>query len=327
VGLKVYIPGATDEVFEQSLRDAVDPGIEIVSGEERPDPADYDVLVTGRPSEEDLEASVNLKMLIVPWSGISKKTCEMALSRPRIAVHNIHHSAPAVTEMAIGLLLAAARGIVPADRSLRRGDWRRRYQTDTGVRLAGRTALVLGYGAIGRRVVRVLEAMDMDVTALRRRHVRDRDAERTHEVRRLDALEELLPSADVLMICLPSTDDTRGLLDARLLALLPEGALLVNIARGNIVDEEALYEALRSGRLGGAGLDVWYRYPPTEDERSSTLPSRFPFQVLENVVLSPHRAGHGLGTEELRGRHVAEVVNALKRGEEPPGRVNVERGY
>jgi len=314
VTLRVYMPGTSGETFEAALRSAVAPDIEVVFGGTRPDPADYQVLVAGRPREEDLDASEALRTVVIPWAGLPPVTRDLLRARPHLALHNLHHNAPATAEMAVGLLLAAARGILPADRALRAGDWRRRYDTDQGLRLVGRTAVVLGYGEIGRRIARTLEALEMQVHGLRRGDG-------------VDGLDARLPEADVLVVSVPSTDETRGLLDARRLALLPEGALVVNVARGDVIDEDALYEALETGHLGGAGLDVWYRYPASEEERASTLPATRPFHELENVVLSPHRAGHGRGTETARARDLARLLEAAARGDTIPHRVDVARGY
>ena len=174
--------------------------------------------------------------------------------------------------------------------------------------------MVLGYGEIGRRVGRALEAFEMKVHGLRRGDGASR-------------LDELLPEADVLVVSVPSTDETRGLIDARRLALLPQGAIVVNVARGDVIEEDALYDALASGRLGGAGLDVWYRYPESEEARASTLPGSRPFHELENVVLSPHRAGHGRGTEAARAAALAHLLDAAARGDGIVHRVDLDRGY
>ena len=142
-------------------------------------------------------------------------------------------------------------------------------------------------------------------------------------------LPSLLPGADVLVICLPLTDETRGLIGGSELALMPERAILVNVGRGPIVDESALYHALRDGTLHAAGLDVWYNYPSDEPGRTSTSPSEYPFHELDNVVMSPHRAGapHTPETESLRMRVLAELLNAAARGEPIPNRVDLDLGY
>jgi phosphoglycerate dehydrogenase-like enzyme len=323
--LRVWIPRKRSAAFDAELEAALDPTVELAVGEARPDPAAYEVLVSGRPSAEDLDASPDLRMLVIPWAGLPTSTAGLLRARRRLAVHNLHHNAPATAEMAVGLLLAAARKIVPADRALRRGDWRIRYDTDGGLRLVGRRALVLGYGAIGRRVARTLLAFDVDVTAVRRKPSSGGEA----GVRLVgpDALDARLPTAEVLVVCLPSTEATRRLLDAKRIGMLPRNSLLVNVARGDIVDEDALFEALQTGRLAGAGLDVWWKYPESDEARSDTLPSTRPFHELDNVVLSPHRAGHGEGTERARAAALAHALNAAAAGREVPHRVDLDLGY
>jgi phosphoglycerate dehydrogenase-like enzyme len=103
--------------------------------------------------------------------------------------------------------------------------------------------------------------------------------------------------------------------------------VLVNIGRGRIVAEEALYAALRSGQLHAAGLDVWYSYPPDEAARAHHRPSAHPFHELDNVVMSPHRGGAADETARLRMGALAELLNAAARGEPVPNRVDPEAGY
>ena len=141
------------------------------------------------------------------------------------------------------------------------------------------------------------------------------------------ALHDLLPQTDALLLTLPLTAETRGLIGAPELKLLPQGAILVNVGRGPLVDQEALYHALESGKLHGAGLDVWYNYPHDEESRCDTPPADFPFDQLDNVVMSPHRAGSTQETERLRLIHLAESLNAAARGEPIPNPVDLEAGY
>ena len=144
-----------------------------------------------------------------------------------------------------------------------------------------------------------------------------------------EALTDLLPQADVLMITLPLTACTEGMIGKAELALLPPRSVLVNVGRGQIVDEEALYRALRDGTVHAAGLDVWYTYPSDEASRLNTPPAAHPFHELDNVVMSPHRAGGGGSqrVEELRMAHLARLLNAAAAGVEIPDRVDVDAGY
>jgi phosphoglycerate dehydrogenase-like enzyme len=321
----VWMPHVPGGAFRDVLEARLACAVRLHAGD-RPPVEGYDVLVAGRPEEDALDASDRLGVVVVPWAGIPPATRERLQARPHLALHNLHHNGTVTGEMAVALLLAAARRIVPLDRALREGDWRPRYrEEDRGLLLAGRRLLVLGYGAIGRHVARAGLGLGMHVTAVRRRPQRGGDAD--VEVHGPDALDDLLATTDALVVCVPSTAATRGLLDADRLARLPRHAVVVNVARGDVIDEEALYRALAEDRLGGAGLDVWYRYPADEAARASTPPSRFPFGDLDTVVLSPHRAGLTDDTERLRAEHLADLLAAVARGGEVPGRVDLEAGY
>jgi len=144
-----------------------------------------------------------------------------------------------------------------------------------------------------------------------------------------EALLGLLPNAHALILCVPHTPHTNGLIGEKELALLPPDTLLVNVARGAIVQEGALYRALKARRLFAAGLDVWYRYP-TEAERElgvAAAPSSFPFQDLDNVVMSPHRAGWSEETEIARFVHLAALLNAAALGQPMPHCIDTHAGY
>lgn len=330
--LKVHILDLFDTPHKEhlaGLQGLLDAGIEISAGPTLPAGADFDVLVTGRPSRAHLAAIPNLRMLIIPFAGVPDATRDVLAGFPHVAVHNLHHNTVQTAEMALALLLAAARLIVPSDQALRRGDWTLRHNPLAVTILHGRTVLILGYGAIGQRVAQVCQALEMRVLAVRRQPAAQDQQVGDVAVFGPDALPNLLPQADVLMVTLPLTEETSGLIGAAELASLPPGALLVNVGRGPVVDEAALYQALRSGRLGAAGLDVWYVYPESEAARSYTLPSTYPLHELDNVVLSPH-CGGGLGTpytERERLRHLALLLNAAARGEAVPNRVDLASGY
>ncbi|HSQ17607.1 MAG TPA: NAD(P)-dependent oxidoreductase [Anaerolineales bacterium] len=324
--LSVHLLNPPDPAALALLQSRCDPGIQLTSGEPSA-PAAYEVLVTGRPRLEHLTASPNLRMLVIPYAGLPAATRDLLQDFPNLAVHNLHHNATLTAEMAITLLLVAAKFIVPGDRALRQNDWRPRYQPSQALCLDGKTALILGFGQVGQRIGRACHALGMQVLALRRRPDQPTPVEYPVQIFDPAMLYQFLPHAHALMIALPATSETEGLLGARELALLPPGAVLVNVGRGAIVDQSALYTALASGQLGAAGLDVWYRYPRSQAEWENTPPADFPFQSLDNVVLSPHRAGASSETESLRMTHLADLLNAAARGDPIPNRVNVQSGY
>ncbi|HEY71487.1 MAG TPA: hydroxyacid dehydrogenase [Anaerolineae bacterium] len=324
--LSVYYPdpppGAPLRFFQRSLHESVAIGFD----SDLPSPANYHILVAGRPTREQIEASSRLHTLIIPWAGLPLVTRDLMREHPQIAVHNLHHNAPETAEMALALLLAAAKRIVPMDQRLRKGDWSLRYQPDHTQLLEGRTALTLGYGEIGRRVARMCLGLGMRVMAIRRQAGGEENLAQV-SVHGPDDLHNLLPEADALIVCLPLTEATEGWIGKAELELLPGEALLVNVGRGVIVEEQALYEALKSGALGAAGLDVWYQYPADEAARRQTMPSTFAFHELENVVLSPHRAGSSTASQLRRMGALAALLNAAAEGQSLPNRVDITIGY
>jgi len=294
-------------------------------------PSATEILVAGLPTREDLLASERLRMLIVPWASIPKSTRLLLEEFRELAVHNLHHNAASTAELAIALLLATAKQIVPVDRALRERDWRACLDPTTNRLLDGLTAVVLGFGAVGGRVSRACAGLGMRVIAVRRNTVSPRETPEGIELRSTAAVRESLPAADVLIITLPLTHETHGMIGTVELKLLPPRAMLVNVARAEIVDEEALFEALRAGRLAGAGLDVWYQEPTrAELERGDRIAvSRFAFHELQNLVMSPHRGG-ALGDERNERRRfdeLARLLNAAARGEPAPNRVDRDLWY
>lgn len=193
-----------------SFRAALPANVHLTLGPESQPDARCQILIMGGPTEANFAACPHLRAVIVPWAGVPEKTLALLSRYPHIALHNLHHNAAPTAENALALLLAAAKFIVPFDRALRSGDWTPRYVPTPALILEGKTALVLGYGEIGRRVGRYCHALGMRVLALRRSGL---PADDFAEVHTLESLPHLLPQADALIITLPLTAVTRGLLD------------------------------------------------------------------------------------------------------------------
>lgn len=200
-----------------------------------------------------------------------------------------------IAEYALALMLLFAKDLHGTLAHQREGRWLYR-EAET---LAGRRLLIAGVGAVGREVARLAAAAGMEVTGVgRRARGSDPDFGVVHAV---DELDDLLGTADYLVLTLPLTDATRGLIDADRLARLPPGARLINVGRGAVVDEAALLDALRSGHVAAAGLDVFADEP---------LPGDHPFWTMPQVVVSPHMAGDVAGWRE---RAVDGFVENLRR--------------
>jgi phosphoglycerate dehydrogenase-like enzyme len=290
-----------------------------------PDDAEHEadwaeILVGARPSERLLDGD-RLRHVIVPFAGIDGALRERMIERPHLSLHNSHANADFVAQHALALLLACSNRIAHYDRTMRRGDWGDRLRPGAGnVTLAGKRCLLVGYGAIGQALRPMLEGLGMEVTVVRRGAPAAGDPPTVGS----DRLHEALSDSDAVIVSLPATEETEGMLGAEALAALPRHALLVNVGRGSVIDPEALYRALRDGALAGAGLDVWWRYP--ERDRLSTTFQPFPFHTLPTVVASPHRANHVDDWHRLSFLDVVRTVDALARGD-ARNRVEPERGY
>jgi phosphoglycerate dehydrogenase-like enzyme len=286
------------------------------------------VLIEGRPPEELLAGNPNLKAVVIPFAGLPPVTRERCLPYPNLSVYNLHHNAIITAEMAITLMLSAARFVVRYDRGIRNHDWSLRYQEERpSLLLCGKKVVLLGYGAIGKHVAKICLALGMQVEAIKR--FVNYEGEESDGVRCYSAaqLVQRLVDAAVLMVVCPLTDETRGLIGEKQLQTMPAGGVLVNVGRAEIVAQEALYRALSNGHLAAAGLDVWYNYPETKADRVNTKPADFPFWEMDQVILSPHRGGHTQETELLRMQHLAVLLNKLAERPYPVQPVNLTLGY
>ena len=177
--------------------------------------------------------------------------------------------------------------------------------------ILGQTVGIVGLGRVGREVARRAAAFGCRILAVNRTpHPAGSGVERVYSLAELDAM---LPACDFVVLCTALGPETEGLIDARRLALMKPSAFLVNIARGQIVNEDAVYAALRDRRIGGAALDVWWQYPDVaEPERR---PSRYPFHELPNVIMTPHCSGWTEGMVARRWAEVADNIARFVRGE------------
>lgn len=223
-------------------------------------------------------------------------------------------NAVAAAEFTIGLMLTAMRRIATTDGELKSGTWRGDYYTyeNSGLELDGATVGLIGYGAIGRIVARVLRAFGATVLAY---DPYADPASITSDGVELTALEDLLRRSSVVSLHARLTPETKHLLNADNLALLPQGAVLVNGARGGLLDYAPLPNLLRSGRLGALALDVYDIEPP---------PSDWPLLDAPNVVMTPHLAGATRQTAQRAAAIVGDDVARFLRGERPLHLANPE---
>jgi phosphoglycerate dehydrogenase-like enzyme len=319
--LKVHLLNDYGELFKSNLEKKVNFDLQLTVGKKLPKPAEYKILIAGVPEEEHITASKKLTTLIIPWAGLPKPTAELMKDYNNIAIHNTHYNASTTAEMAVSLMTTAMKRLIPIDNDFRKNDWSRRYSDESILILEGKNVLVLGYGAIGKRVAEICKSFEMNVNIVKRKkNIKEAN------IFCVDELESLLPHSNVLMMCLPLTKETKGVIGQKELKLLPDNSTIVNVSRGDIIDEKALFDELKSGRLR-AGIDVWYSYPKKEEQRSNCPPSQYPFHELDNVVMTPHLAGHSEVDELTLADALAELLNLANEGKTLPNRIDLELGY
>jgi D-3-phosphoglycerate dehydrogenase len=292
------------------IADSLDPaGLALLAGsgaevvelreEERPRLAEivagFDALVVRSATKvtaDLLRAAKGLKVVGRAGIGVDNVDVEAATELGILVVNAPTANLLSATEHTFALLLAVARRIPEADASTKAGGWNRKL---TGVELQGKTLGIIGFGRIGQRVARRARGFEMTVVA--HDPYLDPAAARRLEAELLP-LDELLRRSHAVTIHTPLTEQTRNLLDAERLALLPRGALVINCGRGGVIDEEALLAALEAGAVGGAGIDVFAEEPPS-DRRLARHP---------RVVATPHLGAQTREAQERISTETAEMV-------------------
>ncbi len=277
---------------------------------------DVDVLVSMGFTRAMAEAAPKLRLVQVPGAGLDR--IERAAFRPGLHLANAYGHDAGIAEYIMGAMIALSRDFARLDARMREGVWDSQWAIGTEApplwpELAGKTLGILGFGHIGEALAKRARAFDMRVCAIRTR-AQQHPPDGVDFIGGPERLDEVLRSADYLAITLSLSDATRNMLDARKLALMKPAAMLINVARAEIVEEAALYEALKSGRLAGAALDVWYRYPQAP---GPAAPASKEFQALSNVIMTPHISGWTEGMIEARTRLIVENIERVARGAVP----------
>lgn len=271
-------------------------------------------VMVGGPWGEVSLTGTGLEALQIPFAGYD--WLDRKLLPPDCRVHNtFEHEIPIAEYVLLGLLEWEI-GLHRIDADFRAGSWR--YCMPPGGpfhgEIHGKTLGFIGYGHIAQTIAHRAAAFGLRLIACAQRpRSTPAPLEWLGTVR--DDLDRLLAECDYLVVACPLGEATRGLIDRATLARMKPTSVLVNVARGPVVDEAALYEALRERRIAGALIDVWYRYPFEPGHDESVRPSRHPFHELDNVLMTPHCSGWTLGTLDRRWRFVAANLDRYARGE------------
>lgn len=276
--------------------------------------ADVDAVLVRSATKIDAEAlaaASRLKVVARAGVGLDNVDVKAATQAGVMVVNAPTSNIVSAAELAVALLLAAARRVAAADKSLKGGEWKRSKYT--GVELYEKTVGIVGLGRIGVLVAQRLSAFGMNVIAYDPYVQAGRAAQMGV---RLASLDELLSVSDFISVHLPKTPETIGLIGDEQLHKVKQGVIVVNAARGGIVDEHALYLALKDGRVGAAGIDVFAAEPCTDS----------PLFEFENVVATPHLGASTDEAQEKAGIAVARSVRLALAGELVPDAVNVQGG-
>lgn len=275
-----------------------------------------DVLISMCFTKAMADAGARLKLIQVPGAGLDR--IDRGALRPGTRLANAYGHEVGIAEYIIGAMIALQRSFSRIDAKLRRGHWESQWAVAVAPpapwpELAGKTLGILGFGHIGQALAPRARAFEMQVCAIRAKAGSETPGALAF-IGGPEQLDDVLGRADYVVITLPLSRETHGLLDARRLRLMKSTAYLINVARAEIIDEAALYRALATGGLAGAALDVWYRYPT---EPKITLPATQPFHELANVIMTPHISGWTEGMLAARAKLIATNIERTSRGEPP----------
>ena len=271
---------------------------------------DTDALVSRRFTAGMAQGANRLRLIMTPGAGTNE--IDFNAVPPGAVVCNVYGHEVAIAEYVFMTMLALNRDLLNMDRRFRQRDWSDRANGPQR-EMRGATLGIVGLGRIGSEIARRASVFGMRVVAATRTPdpVRKDELGLAH-LGGMNDLHDVLADADFVVVAVPLQQDTIGLLGQAELRAMKPSAYLVNVARGPVIDEDALYDALREREIAGAALDVWYRYP---DDKVSGPPATRPFDELDNVIMTPHIAGWTFGTFRHRWDAINDNLRRLATGE------------
>jgi len=312
--IKILWLGIFSEQVRQMMRDLAPENAELLFVTSKTDKeehlrllaqADYVAPNGITMTEEYIRAAKNLKLIQLWGAGVDKYDQKL-LKECNIALQNgVGLNAAAVAEMTVLHILAVNRHLPYVDREVRKGHWLKSEMRDKCNSVYGKTVGLVGMGNIGRRVSKMLHGLDVAKILYYDLFRLPAEQEKELNVNYCE-LDELIRCCDILSLHAPLTEQTRNMISRERIAMMKPDAILINTARGGLVDEEALAEALKTGKLRGAGLDTFAVEPPSADN---------PLFQLDNVVLTSHGGGAVIENIPPRIRHVYDCIEKFERGE------------
>ncbi|MHA1670312.1 MAG: NAD(P)-dependent oxidoreductase [Promethearchaeota archaeon] len=272
-----------------------------------------DVLIGWRPTKSILKKAVKLKLFINPGAGVThliELFREINQERD-VKLINGHGNAYFVAQHAVALLLTFMNKTILHHQWMKQGKWRTGDKEAASIPLRFRKVGLLGYGAINKKIYAMLQGFTIEFSILRKNWDKQEEplitpVKKFHQ----NQINEFCTEIDILIIAIPHTSKTENLIGKEQLEILGKEGIIINIGRGEIINEKALYNALRDKKIKGAAIDVWYNYSPKEEKDGKKYPYNYPFHDLDNVILSPHR-GYSPFSDLLRWDEVIENLSRL----------------
>ncbi len=288
-----------------------------------------DILIGWRVKDEIKLVAKKMKLFINPGTGIKHHIeffRELNQSR-NVTLINGHGNSYFTAQHAVAMLLTLLNKIIPHHTWMKEGKWRRGDKEATSIPLRDKKVGLLGYGAINSKVHRFLSGFDIQFSILKRTKRALSSTFTDVTIFSKDQLNEFLKSINILIVAVPETTETKDLINENELKLLGSDGIIVNVSRGSVVNEKSLFNALKENKILGAAIDVWYEYSPNEDEKGHKFPFHYPFNILNNVILSPHRAASPF-SDLKRWDEVIENIKRYNKGRNDfLNVVNLDREY
>ena len=291
---------------------------------------DADIFLGPVISKRLCQAAKHLNFIQVPWTGVDNLNFDL-ISEIGVKVCNSHSNAYAVAEHAIALMFDAAKKLSYHDHLMRTGDWNRPKPDKSNVvspfskRVSGSEIGIIGYGHIGKLIKQYASALGCNFhvnnTRVAEKYI---DGDITYYP--MTELKELLSQVDYVFLTVPLTPQTRGFFGEKEFTVMKEDAIMINVSRGEIVDPAAMYDALINNKIGGVAMDTWYNNPKNPFDVDCKPSLQYPFETLDNMILSPHRSAMVAG--ELP--HLDDAICNINRvvdGLEPINVVNVDKKF
>lgn len=268
--------------------------------------------IVGGPLPGPWPAMPKLRLFQIPFAGYDFLRPEL-IPAGAVACNTYEHES-AIAEYVLWAMLEWELGVSRTAARFKAGSWEGKGPAEGPVHgeVRGKTVGIVGYGHIGHEVARRARTFQMNVVGVGRRP-KAMPPELDWYTTVDEGLDRLLATSDYVLVACPLTEATRGLIDAGRLAQMKPSGVIINVARGAVIDEDALYEALRNRRIGGAVIDVWYRYPSAKDP--SPRPGNRPFHQLDNIIMTPHNSGWTQEQIDRRWVFVCQNLDRLARGE------------